>query len=109
MSNNTGNSFFSFLSGAAVGALIGILYAPDKGKNTRDKLSYRLEQYKDKLQELIDELIEGKEEISNEARERNRQINQDLIQKAETIMGSIDEELKNIRTQKKGKDEEDEE
>ena len=106
MSNNSGNSFFAFLSGAAVGTLIGILYAPDKGKNTRDKLSYRLEQYKDKLQELIDELIDGKEEISSEARERNRQINQDVIQKAESIMGDIDNLFDSIHAQKKEQAEE---
>lgn len=95
--NNSGNSFFAFLSGAAVGALVGILYAPDKGSNTRDRLAYKLEQYKDQLQDLIDELIEGKEEVSSEAREKYKQVNQDTINKAEQIMNDINALQQTIR------------
>lgn len=47
MSRDNGSGFLAFLSGAALGAIVGILYAPDKGKNTRDRLSYQLDKYKD--------------------------------------------------------------
>ena len=50
MSQST-KTLLSFLLGAATGALLGILYAPDKGSNTRDKLSYRLDKYKKMLEE----------------------------------------------------------
>ena len=43
------NLLLSVIAGAAVGALIGVLYAPDKGANTRGKL-YR------KGEDVIDEL-----------------------------------------------------
>jgi gas vesicle protein len=89
MSKDSGNSFLAFVAGAAVGAVIGILYAPDKGKNTRDRLSYQLEKYREKLQQLIDELIEGKEEASSEAKVRNEQVTKDTIERAERLMSEM--------------------
>ena len=53
-----GSNLFAFLSGAAVGAIVGILYAPDKGENTRDKLSYRLDKYKEMLESLLEDIAE---------------------------------------------------
>lgn len=89
MSNNS-NSFWAFLSGIAVGSVVGILYAPDKGKNTRDKLSFQLEKYKEKLQELIDDLVDGKEEASSPAKKESEKVTNDTILEAEKLMGSID-------------------
>lgn len=38
MSNKKGNSAVAFIVGAAIGAGIGILFAPEKGSKTREKL-----------------------------------------------------------------------
>ena len=38
MSNTSGNSLLALLTGALIGAGIGILYAPDKGTKTREKM-----------------------------------------------------------------------
>ena len=38
MSSNTGNTLLALLTGAAIGAGIGILYAPEKGDVTRKKI-----------------------------------------------------------------------
>ena len=38
MSNNAGNTLLAVLSGAVIGAGIGILFAPDKGTRTREKI-----------------------------------------------------------------------
>ena len=53
MSKNSTNSLISLLVGLMLGGILGILFAPDKGNNTRDRLSFRLNKYKRKLENLI--------------------------------------------------------
>jgi gas vesicle protein len=38
MCNKTTNTMLAVVTGAAIGAAIGILFAPDKGSNTREKI-----------------------------------------------------------------------
>ena len=89
MSNNN-SGFFTFLTGVVAGAVIGILYAPDKGKNTRDKLSYQLDKYSETLQELIDQLMEEKEYETNEARTEGEKVITEIKSKANNIMKEVD-------------------
>lgn len=88
MSKNS-NSFLAFLTGAAAGAILGILYAPDKGENTRDKLSYQLDKYSKKLDEIIKEFIDGKELSANEAKSEGDKIVSDAKEKAERLLDDV--------------------
>ncbi|MEH0158102.1 YtxH domain-containing protein [Limibacter armeniacum] len=90
MSKNSGNSLLAFLAGAAAGALVGVLYAPDKGKSTRDRLSYRLDKYKESLQELIDDLMEGRNEHISAAKTEGQKVISDAIKHAEQLMNEVD-------------------
>ena len=44
--SKSSRSFWAFVVGAAAGAVVGILYAPDKGENTRSKLYFQLNKYR---------------------------------------------------------------
>lgn len=47
MSDRDGSSFVWFLAGLGLGALVGVLYAPRAGSETREELRSRAEQGRD--------------------------------------------------------------
>ena len=65
------NVLAAFLGGAAVGAAIGILFAPEKGEDTRTKIAEALRKKgirlnRREMDELVDEIAS---EIKSEAAE----------------------------------------
>ena len=58
--NDTGKILVAFAAGAAVGAALGILFAPDKGSATRHKIS---EQGKKLAGVVKEKFREGKEKF----------------------------------------------
>lgn len=54
---STGKILLGVLAGAAVGALVGILMAPDKGTATRKKIMKKGEDYTDALKDKFDDLV----------------------------------------------------
>lgn len=55
MSNNT-NSVLALLLGAAIGAGVGILFAPDKGSKTREKIKDGFDDAKDNLKHKFEDV-----------------------------------------------------
>ena len=47
MSDHDGNSFVWFLAGLGIGAVVGVLYAPRSGSETREVLRARAEEGRD--------------------------------------------------------------
>lgn len=62
MSNNTGNKLLAVLSGAVIGAGVGILFAPNKGTRTREKIK---DGFDDTKNELKHKLENAKEELKH--------------------------------------------
>ena len=50
-------SLFAFLAGAAVGAAVALLVAPDSGVNTRKKIARTIRQEKEKALERVGECL----------------------------------------------------
>lgn len=53
MSSNTGQTIVALLTGAALGVGVGILFAPDKGSATRDKIGKEANKAQKKLNKQV--------------------------------------------------------
>jgi gas vesicle protein len=98
MGKKGSNALMAFLAGAAVGAILGVLYAPDKGTNTREKLSFQLDKYKKMLETLLDDLVSGKETaLTTEAKSQGQKVVSEAKDKAQRLLDDVDELLEQIR------------
>lgn len=97
MSKNSGSSLLAFFIGAISGAALGILYAPDKGSNTRDRLTYRLQKYKQTLEELLEDLMSEKNGALSEAKSHGEKVVNDAREKAEHLLKDVDQLLDQIK------------
>jgi gas vesicle protein len=78
-----GKFLVGLLSGAAVGAVLGILYAPDKGDRTRRKIAKTSRDIrngiKDKIQDFVDSAEEFVEDLRDEATDLlNKEVDVDI-------------------------------
>jgi gas vesicle protein len=100
MSKRSG-TLLAFIFGAAAGAVLGILYAPDKGTATREKLSFQLDKYRTMLQEVINDFVSGKETpLTTEAKSQGQKVVDEAKNKAERLLEDVDELLEQIRGKK---------
>lgn len=61
------SSFFALLTGVAAGATLGVLFAPEKGEETRKKVKKAAEDCIDKVKEKIDDFAANTKSAAEES------------------------------------------
>lgn len=85
MSQSEGN-LVSFIAGIAVGALVGVLIAPDKGEATRGKIADKSQQLRKDLAEQVEANREKIDGFAKELREK-------AAQTAENVQSKVQERM----------------
>ncbi|MBN1767023.1 MAG: YtxH domain-containing protein [Prolixibacteraceae bacterium] len=84
---NTGLFLTGLLVGAAAGAALGLLYAPQSGKETRKQIGQKIKEMEAELAKLRDKLKEKGVEMKDEIKQK--------IKELETRIEKMREQYKN--------------
>lgn len=104
MSKNT-NTALGLLLGGAIGATLGILFAPDKGVNTRKKLKDDAIATKDKL---ADSALQLKDQVASTITSQKHSLDSqletvisDASYKADDVITTLESKLKVLKAKNK--------
>jgi gas vesicle protein len=86
----SGKVLLGVLAGVSVGTLLGILFAPDKGWNTRKRISKNGEDYTETLKEIFKELIDS---ISEKYKKVKEEVS-DFTEQSTSKSGETEKEVK---------------
>jgi gas vesicle protein len=103
MASNTGQTLLALLTGAAIGAGIGILYAPDKGSKTRSKIDKERKKAQKKLNKQYQDTKSDLTEQAQKAKYNFQQKLDDTLSsasyKADDILLAMEDKLETLRKQ----------
>lgn len=103
MSSSKGNTVLAILTGAAIGAGIGILFAPDKGENTRIKIREGLDDatigIKNKLDKASLQLGDNFAVAKFDLESAYQDLLSNISYKTEEVISFLEEKLAEVKKQ----------
>ncbi len=98
--SNKGKALLTLLAGAAIGAGLGILYAPEKGTKTRKKIKHKVD---DASHDMAERLSHAKDEMAKTVEQKKHDFDRKLDEamssmssKADGIISSVEGKLKKL-------------
>jgi gas vesicle protein len=82
MSGRSSDSILALLAGAAIGVGIGILFAPDKGSKTREKIKNGFDDLKDEVKTKFNSAEEEAKEQFSQTKDELKETVENLLSKS---------------------------
>jgi len=103
--NDNGNTFLGILAGTAIGAALGILFAPDKGSATRKKIAEQAEATKDSITETtLDMRDKAAATVASKRETFDNQLEHivsDVSHKTEDVITALEKKLAQLKAKNK--------
>lgn len=100
---STGNTFLALITGAAIGAGLGLLYAPDSGEETRKRLRKDAQDAQDRFNKRYNETTSNLSDKAKKARRDFEDRLEDTLSnasyKADEILAAMEHKLEELRKQ----------
>lgn len=85
----SGNVVLGIVGGLAAGAILGVLFAPDKGSNTRKKIARKSGELKDNVKESFNEFLTSVEDQYNNLTSKA----EDIVEEGKANLDRINHEI----------------
>lgn len=98
--SKTSNTLVAILAGAAVGAVAGILMAPERGEDTRKKIGKGFKTSTDELNKKFDDLKSQVKSALNNKRNFEATINElvdNAEDKSDDVIAALENKLKDLK------------
>ncbi|HOJ02675.1 MAG TPA: YtxH domain-containing protein [Bacteroidota bacterium] len=96
--NTTRNLLIGFLSGAVVGGVIALLYAPKPGKELRSDLKRKGGELAEDIEEYLQEAQDKARTLINEGKEKSSALITDAKRKADSLLQDAEHILSDARS-----------
>ncbi len=85
--NNNGNGFLiGLIAGSALGAIIGLLYAPKSGKELRDDIRTKSNEYLDDADKYIEDARVKAKNLINDGKKKSEELIADAKTKSDELL-----------------------